>query len=82
MMNGKRLYIFPDYTLAVAKRRAAFIKVKKELHSCGDVKFGLRYPASLHITMSNGRTHRFENPDEALEFIHQRLKKAPVSEGE
>lgn len=73
--NGKRVFIFPDFTPAVAKRRAAFIQVKKELHACGDVKFGLRYPATLYITLSSGQTHKFEDPDKALEFVGKRLKK-------
>ncbi|CAK6963512.1 unnamed protein product [Scomber scombrus] len=53
------------------------IKVKRELHACANVKFGLRYPATLHITMSDGQTYRFENPDQALEFVNKRLKKNP-----
>ena len=68
--NGKRVYIFPDFTPTVAKWRAAFVQVKKELHAFTNVKFGLRYPATLHITMSSGQTHRFED----LEFVNKRLK--------
>ena len=44
--NGKRVHIFPDFTPTVAKRRAAFAQVKRELHACANVKFGLRYPAT------------------------------------
>ena len=80
--NGKRVHIFPDFTPTVAKRRAAFVQVKRELHTCANVKFGLRYPATLHITMSGGQTHRFEDPDQALEFVNKRLKKNPAPEND
>lgn len=73
--NSKRMFIFPDFTPAVAKRRAAFTMVKKELHSCDSVRFGLRYPAILHITLPDGRRHKFEDPGEALEFVNKRIKK-------
>lgn len=68
------MYIFPDFMPTVAQRRAAFIKVKKELHTCNNVKFGLQYLATLHITMSNGQTHRFDSPHQDLEFVSKRLK--------
>ena len=80
--NGKRVHIFPDFTPTVAKRRAAFAQVKRELHACANVKFGLRYPATLHITMSSGQTHRFEDPDQALEFVNKSLKKNPALESD
>lgn len=82
LYNGKRVFIFPDFTPSVAKQRAAFSKVKKELHACGNVKFGLRYPATLHITVSGGQTHKFVDPDRALEFVNKRLKKNPDPEGD
>ena len=72
--NGKKVYIFPDFTPTVAKWRVAFVQVKKELHTCTNVNFGLRYPATLHNTMSSGQTYRFEDPDQALEFVNKRLK--------
>ena len=49
---GRRISIFPDFTPAVAKKRAAFATVKK---------FGLLYPATLPITLPSGQTHRFED---------------------
>lgn len=76
--QGKRVHIFPDFTPTVAKQRAAFIRVKRELHACADVKFGLRYPATLHITTANGQTHRFDNPDRALEFVQKNLQRSPT----
>lgn len=32
--EGKKILIFPDFTAAVVKKCASFIKVKKEQHSC------------------------------------------------
>lgn len=74
------MFIFPDFTPAVAKRRATFIKVKRELHACANVKFGLRYLATLHITTPCGMTHKFKDPDKALEFVNKRLKKNQSAE--
>lgn len=70
----KWVHVFPDFTPTVARRRANFIKVKKELHSCANVKFGFWYLATLHITMSSSLTHRFEDLDQALEFVNKRLQ--------
>ena len=58
----------------MAKQSAAFVQVKRELHACANIKFGLRYPATLHITMSSGQTYRFEDPDQALEFVNMDSK--------
>lgn len=49
--KGRSINIFPDFTPVVAKTGGAFAKVKKELHSCQNVKFGLLYPAILCITL-------------------------------
>ncbi|KAE8281770.1 hypothetical protein D5F01_LYC19153 [Larimichthys crocea] len=80
--NRKRMHIFPDFTPTVAKRRTAFAQVKRELHACANAKFGLRYPATLHITMSDGQIHRFEDPDQAQEFVNKRLKKNTAPESD
>lgn len=72
---GRRISIYPDFTPAVAKKRAAFASVKKVLHSCPNVKFGLLYPATLRITLPGGQTHRFEDPALALDFIEKNIKK-------
>lgn len=71
---GRRISIYPDFTPAVAKKRAAFATVKKELHSCPNVKFGL-YPTTLRITLPSGQTHRFEDPAIASDFIKTNIKK-------
>ena len=72
--NGKRVYIFPDFTAAVAKKRAAFAPVKKALHSCPGVKFGLIFPATLRVTLPSGQLRTFEDPDLAMDFVKDNLK--------
>jgi len=62
-------------TSPVAKKRAAFAAVKRELHSCPNVKFVLLYPATLRITLPCGQTHRFEDPTLTLTFIEKNIKK-------
>lgn len=51
--NQSRVYIFLDFTPTVAKQWMAFVRVKRELYSCPNVKFGLCYPATLHIILPN-----------------------------
>lgn len=72
--DGKRLSIFADYTTAVAKKRSAFRDVKRVLHSCPGIKFGLLFPAVLRITTADGVSHKFVEPSEALDFIRKNLK--------
>lgn len=76
LYRGKRISAFADYTSTVAKKRAAFGGVKRQLHSCPGIKFGLMYPAVLRITLSDGRAHRFEDPAAASDFVNKHLKKA------
>lgn len=74
LYEGKRVFIFPDYTASVAKKRASFVKVKKELHSCPGVKFGLLFPATLRITLPDGQVRRFEDPVLAADFVEKNLR--------
>lgn len=74
--KGKRVSIFADYTTAVAKKRACFGEVKRQLRACPGVKFGLLYPAVLRVTLRDGSTHRFEEPALAADFIKKNLKTA------
>ena len=73
--NGRRLSIFPDFTAEVAKRRAAFLPVKKILHEHPSIKFGLFFPAELKITMSSGEVHKFTDPDAAMAFVGTAVRK-------
>lgn len=73
--QGKRIYIFADYTTSVAKKRAAFSPVKRQLRTCPGVKFGLLFPAVFKITLPDGTTNTFDSPDTALDFVNASIKK-------
>lgn len=75
LFQGKRLSVFPDYTVAVAKKRAAFGGVKRELRACPGIKYGLMFPAILKITLPGGTTHTFEDPTDASSFVNSKLRK-------
>lgn len=72
--NGKRIHIFPDYSAALARRRAEFKEVKAQLRQAG-VKFGLFHPTKLRITFQ-GATHTFDSPDAALLFLRTTIQPA------
>ena len=81
LYKGKRVSIFADYTTAVAKKRASFGAVKRQLRTCPGVKFGLIYPAVLRLTLPDVSTHRFGEPALAANFINKNMKEALVSHG-
>ena len=70
--NG-RIHIFPDYTQEVNNKRAAFKEARSLLRTCGGIRYGLRYPATLVITPEGGQTKTFESPKDAMEFIKKTL---------
>lgn len=70
-VDGDRIGVFPDYTQAVARRRAAFGPAKKLLRECGGVKYGLLYPARLRITTADGIQRFFTDPDKATTFVKE-----------
>lgn len=74
LYKGKRISIFPDFTSAVAKRRAAFEPVKRSLRSIPGVKYGLFYPANLKITSPDGTSRQFDDPSSAFDYIEKNLK--------
>lgn len=75
LYRGKRIFVFPDYTAAVSRKRAAFQPVKRLLHSCPGVKFGLLFPATLKITLPGGTSHSFEDSELAMDFVNTSIKK-------
>lgn len=76
--QGKRISIFADYTPTVAKKRAAFGNVKRQLRSCPGIKFGLLFPATLKITLPSGDILRFDDPSNANDYFNKHLKKVVV----
>ncbi|KAL2083794.1 hypothetical protein ACEWY4_021567 [Coilia grayii] len=65
----RRVWFFPDYTTAVAKKRAQFGEAKRLLRSIKEVKSRLVYPALLKITLPDGTLHKCEDPSVAEKFI-------------
>lgn len=76
LYNGKRFFIFPDFTSSVAKKRAAFGTVKRSLRAIPGVKYGLFYPATLKITSPDGTSQQFTNREASAHFVEQNLKQA------
>lgn len=64
-----RVSIFPDYTTAVAKKRAQFGDAKRLLRPIKGVKFRLLFPALLKVTLPDGTLHKFGDPSAAVDFI-------------
>jgi len=70
--NGNRIAIFPDYTSAVAKARAAFTDVRKTLRGRRGVCYGLLYPARLRISYKD-EDKEFMDPMKAMEFVQKKV---------
>lgn len=69
--QGQRIFIFPDLSNTLAKKRATFNSVKSKLHQKA-VKFSLRYPAVLCVTHQQVE-HKFNNAEDAERFFNQHL---------
>ena len=72
--KGKRFYIYPDYSAAVRKKRAAFIEGRGLLRRCAGMKYGLLYPATLKITSPAGEQGSFDDPIKAKHYIETNLR--------
>lgn len=71
LFRGNKVYIFPDFTQEVVKRRMAFADVKKLLRNAA-VKYGLLFPARLQVTFQDQR-FTFDSPGEAMGFYHEKI---------
>lgn len=69
--QGKQIFIFPDYSADLNKRRAAFNEVKKMLREKG-VRYRLFYPAKLQVSF-NGETKMFDSPTAAKVFYSSKF---------
>lgn len=69
--NGRKIFIFPDLSPSLAKKRAAFNPVKGKLYEKG-VKFFLRYPAVLCVTYQQ-KDYKFESATDAEDFYNHQL---------
>lgn len=73
--KGHSFSIYQDFTPTVAKQRAAFGDVKRQLRDHPDVKYGLRFPARLWLS-HDGRDQSFDTPEKATAYIQCHIKKS------
>ena len=73
--NGKKVYIFPDWSAETSKKRAAYGPVKEFLRSITveGVKYGINYPSKFWVAV-DGSTTTFNSPKEALAFCKDTFK--------
>ncbi|KAK1905001.1 LINE-1 retrotransposable element ORF1 protein [Dissostichus eleginoides] len=68
--DGKPVLFFPDLSASLVKRRKEYDRVKTELRS-KDIPFALLHPATLRITLPDGRRRFFQTPKEAAAFLRE-----------
>ena len=71
-LHEQPVAIFPDYTTAVAKARAAFTEVRRALRDKQGVRFGILFPARLRISYE-GEDKEFVDPGEAMDYVKRRI---------
>lgn len=57
MFQGTRIYIYPDFSAELTKKRRSFDAVKRRLREL-NLKYSLRYPCTLNVTV-DGKTQLF-----------------------
>ena len=67
-LRGINVSVFQDYSAKVARARATFNDVRRQLRDISGVRFGLFYPARLRITYGNVQRD-FSSPVEAEKYI-------------
>ncbi|CAK6964432.1 protein ECT2-like [Scomber scombrus] len=65
--------IFPDFTVDVAKQRAAFTSVQKL--RAAEVRYGLLFPARLQLTFNNEK-RIFNTPEAAEKYYEEKIAPA------
>lgn len=60
--------VFPDHTAKIARARAAFNKVRRQLRDIDGARYGLIHPARLRITY-NGVQKDFVSAEEASDYV-------------
>lgn len=67
-VRGLTISVFPDHTVKVARARAAFNEVRRQLRGIEGARYGLMHPARLRITY-NGVEKDFVSADEASDYV-------------
>lgn len=71
--RGQKIRSFRDLPPEVARHRATFIAVRRMLWDKPGIRYGLLYPAKLHLT--HGETEKFfTDPDEATRYVERLLR--------
>ncbi|CAM4379882.1 unnamed protein product [Leuciscus chuanchicus] len=65
-MGESTVYIYPDFSPGLVKKRREFDPVKKKLRAA-DIKFSLQYPSTLRVIVE-GKPKLFHCPKEAEKF--------------
>ncbi|KAJ1183572.1 hypothetical protein NDU88_000390 [Pleurodeles waltl] len=71
IIDNARISLYPDYTLAVQKRRVSFQIIKQRLRKM-EIKYALQFPAKLCIT-HNQKTHFFDSPDLVSTWLDEKF---------
>lgn len=72
--NSKRRSIFDDYTTEMVKKRSAFRDVKRVLHSCPGLRFGIFFPTVLRIITADEVLHEFTEPSATQIFVCKNVR--------
>lgn len=71
IFRGKRVFIFPDFSADLVKRRAAYNEVRALLRGA-KVRYGLLHPARLRVSF-NGTDQIFDTPEAARDFYSREI---------
>lgn len=67
-VRGLTISVFPDYTAKIARARAAFNEIRRQLRGIEGARYGLVYPTRLRITY-NGIEEDFVSAEKASEYV-------------
>lgn len=71
--NGKKIFIYPDFSAETSRRQAAFGPMKAILREKQRVRYGIQYPARLWIEV-DGQRKIFDAPVDAKNFCKDKFK--------
>lgn len=67
-VRGVTVSVFPDHTAKIARARAAFNEVRRQLRGIHGARYGLFHPVRLRITY-NGVEKDLVSAEEASDFV-------------
>jgi len=77
--DGNTIAVFPDYTVNVAKARAAFTDVRKMLRGRPGVRFGIFFPARFRFSHNN-EEKEFLDTTAVMDYVKKKI--IPTAEAE